>query len=120
MRYGILFGWGIVIYAVQFLVATILTIHPISTPFHIGILVVTLVCTTVIGGRLLGFVRSIDILPYSIMWALAVIGIDAIVTFPFTGWSMYENWQMWANYVLTAIMPLLAPYTTGHKDGLVG
>ena len=120
MRYGILFGWGIVMYAVQFLVATILTIHPVQVPFHIAILILTLVCTSVAGGRLLGFARSADILPYSIVWLLIVIGVDAVVTFPFSGWSMYANWQLWSNYILTAIMPLLAPYTIGHKDGLTG
>lgn len=108
--------WGIVIYAVQYLGASILMQHPVVVPLHVSLLLLTLIVTSVGGARLLHLKNPTDILPYSIAWVVCVLGIDMLVSLPFAGWTMYSDWHLWANYALIVVLPLLAPFTESHRD----
>ena len=116
MKYGALFGWGIVIYAVMYLVLQILAIQNITGTIAHALGLLTLVVVTTIAGRSLKFRTWSDIIPYSLFWMLVVIAIDALVTLPIAGTSMYTNWQIWAGYALVAVFPLVAPYTQHHDQ----
>src|SRR3990167_3248034 len=92
MRYRKLLGWGIAIYAVMFLMWS------------------GFVTYGFIEGFALGFHRWLDILPYSLSWALLMAILDGVFSVPYTGWQMYFDWNIWFGYAVVAITPLLAPY----------
>ena len=110
MKYGALFGWGIVIYAIMSLLWSGLVIYGIAaTSASLFIRLCALIVLATIAGRSLRFHSWKDILPYSIFWALMMAGLDAIYTVPFSGWALYTDWYLWVGYGLVAAVPLLAP-----------
>ncbi|MDB5188343.1 MAG: hypothetical protein JWO50_863 [Candidatus Kaiserbacteria bacterium] len=117
MKFGALFGQGIVIYAVMYLALQIFAIHGFSGLSSHIVAIVILVIIATIAGRSLKFRSWTDIAPYSFFWMLEVIAIDAIVTLPYVGTIMYSDWRIWVGYVLVALFPLCAPYTQ-HRDDL--
>jgi hypothetical protein len=119
MKFGALFGWGIVIYAIMYLSLQIFAVHGVGgLSSHILAIIILLVVTT-IAGRSLKFRSWSDIAPYSFFWMLEVIAIDALITLPYSGSIMYSDWRIWVGYVLVAVFPLCAPYTQ-HRDDLTG
>ncbi len=111
MRYGSLIGWGIVIYAVMFLVWNGLIQHAVTGGASRILLLLTLVITATIAGRSLRFSSAKDILPYSISWMIVVALLDAVYSVPSAGWQLYTDWNVWVGYILVVAVPLLAPYT---------
>jgi hypothetical protein len=111
MRYGSLVGWGIVIYAIMFLVWNGLVQHGvIGVPARI-VLLLTLVIAATIAGRSLNFFSAKDILPYSFSWMIVIALLDAVYSVPSAGWLLYTDWNIWVGYILVVAVPLLAPYT---------
>lgn len=51
-----------------------------------------------------------DILPYSILWALVAVLLDALFLVPFTGFELYASWSVWMGYSLVALLPLVHLY----------
>ena len=119
LKYRSLFGWGISIYAIMYLLwsgfATYGFIH--GTAPHIVALVVLLVVAGIAGSSL-HLASWKDILPYSIAWALMMGLLDAVYTVPYSNWTIYADWNLWVGYSLVAIVPLLTPFLrplpTGH------
>jgi hypothetical protein len=108
-------GWGIAIYAVMYLLWSGLAIYGLSY----GILSLTarilaLVLVTTIAVRSLRLVTRMDVLPYSISWAVVAIVLDALLLVPFTGLGLYATWSVWAGYALVAF----APYLTFSLQGV--
>lgn len=111
MKYGLLFGWGIVIYAVMTLAWSGLVIHGFAGTLVSRILVLcVLIIVTSIAGRSLHFYSWKDILPYSLLWAVMMGFFDAVYTAPFAGWAIYGDWNLWVGYALVAAAPLLTPF----------
>jgi len=101
-------GWGIVIYAVMYLVWSGLVIYGLS----LGILslvlrIFTLAVITTIAGRSLRLASWKDIIPYSVGWAIVAIILDLVFLVPFSGLALYASWSVWVGYALVAIIPLL-------------
>ncbi|MFZ2887130.1 MAG: hypothetical protein WA021_04900 [Minisyncoccia bacterium] len=101
-------GWGIVVYAIMYLIWSGLVIYGLSLGilslvFRIG----TLALVTTFAARSLHLATRMDVLPYSISWAVAAIILDAIFLVPFSGWTLYAEWSVWAGYALVAIIPVL-------------
>lgn len=112
MRYGILLGWGIVIYAVVSLAFSGLVIYGLAGTFLGRILaLLALITVATIAGRALRLHSWKDIAPYSILWAAMMGILDAIFSVPFSGWVLYADWNLWLGYALVAVVPLLAPKT---------
>jgi hypothetical protein len=117
MRFGSLFGWGIVIYAVVSLAWSGLVLHGLTAgiaPRIIECMVLLIVC--LIAGNALKFRSWKDILPYSIGWAIVAALLDIIYGVPFSGWSLYSEWSVWAGYALVVVLPLFAPLTRVHAE----
>ncbi|MBI5457273.1 hypothetical protein HY971_00920 [Candidatus Kaiserbacteria bacterium] len=105
-----LIGWGIVIYAVMSLAWSGLVIYGLagglsSLIFRLSILILV----TTIAGRSLRLHSWIDVLPYSLFWALSMGVLDAVYAVPFSGWVLYADWSLWVGYGLVAIVPLFTP-----------
>ena len=111
MQYGKLLGWGITIYAVMFLVWSGFVTYGFTegmAPRITSLLI--LIGITIYAGLSLRFHRWLDILPYSLSWALLMVVMDWIFSVPYTGWQIYLDWNLWFGYAVVAITPLLAPY----------
>ncbi len=111
MKYGALFGWGIVIYAVMFLLWSAFVTYGFvsgAAPRLVGLLI--LIALALLAGRSLGFASWRDILPYSFTWGVMMSLIDAVMSAPVTGWAMYADWNIWFGYSLVVLAPLFAPY----------
>jgi hypothetical protein len=117
MKYGKLFGWGIVIYAIMYLTWNGFAVYGFTEGIlpRIAELIVLLVVAT-IAGRSLRFTSWTDILPYSICWMIEVAILDALLTYPFAGSAMYQDWNLWIGYAFLIILPLLAPLSRTLYD----
>ncbi|OGG72777.1 hypothetical protein A3A38_03145 [Candidatus Kaiserbacteria bacterium RIFCSPLOWO2_01_FULL_53_17] len=101
-------GWGIVIYALMYLVWSGLVIYGLS----LGILSLivrlgVLVLATTIAGRSLKVGSWKDLVPYTFVWAVIAALLDALFLVPFSGWGLYASWSVWVGYALVVIIPLL-------------
>lgn|SRR3989344_2635066 len=111
MHYGKLFGWGVVIYALMFLLwSGFVTYGFIEgiVPRITGLLV--LVGIMICAGLSLHFHRWHDILPYSFSWAFMLILLDGLFSVPYAGWQLYLDWNVWFGYAVVAVVPLFAPF----------
>ncbi|OGG59978.1 hypothetical protein A2765_00745 [Candidatus Kaiserbacteria bacterium RIFCSPHIGHO2_01_FULL_56_24] len=101
-------GWGVVIYAVMYLVWSGLVIYGLSLGLlSLAIRIITLALITTIAARSLRRADWKDILPFSISWAIVAAILDAVFLVPFSGWELYASWSVWVGYALVAIVPLL-------------
>jgi hypothetical protein len=104
MRYGALISWGVVMYAIMFLLWSGFLMYGFVegvAPRLTGLVVLIVLALT--AGR------SLNILPYSLTWVVVVAILDIILTVPFTGWGLFSDWNIWVGYALIACVPLLSP-----------
>lgn len=104
-------GWGIVIYAIMYLVWNGFVLYG----FVDGILpraasLIVLIALSLIAGRSLKRHSAMDILPYSFIWVVIIALFDALYTVPYAGWGMYADWNLWVGYALVLLVPLTVPY----------
>jgi hypothetical protein len=104
-------SWGIVLYAVMYLVWSGFILYGfIGIPARIIALLI-LIGLALRAGRSLRLSSWKDVLPYSIAWAVIIGLFDAVFSVPYSGWQVYADWNLWVGYGLVALVPLLAPYT---------
>ena len=51
-----------------------------------------------------------DLAPFTILWAVIAVILDAIFLVPFSGWALYASWSVWVGYALVAIIPLVTSF----------
>jgi hypothetical protein len=110
MEYLARLSWGVVIYAIMFLLWNIFVLYGFVGgiyPRALGMLV--LVTLALIAGRAILFASWRDILPYSVGWMVIAGIFDSIVSVPYTGWSIFLDWNLWVGYALIVCVPLFAP-----------
>ena len=110
-RIGALFGWGIVIYAVMFLLWSVFVTYGFVegiAPRILGLIV--LVILAVLAGRSLKAHVWQDIIPYSICWGLIMAIFDVVMSVPFAGWQIFLDWNVWFGYGVVTLAPLLVLY----------
>lgn len=102
-------GWGIIIYAVMYLVWSGLVIYGLSLGYlSLFIRLATLVVLTSIAARSLRLADWKDVVPYSIVWAVVGIIFDALYLVPFSGWGLYASLSVWIGYALIVAFPILS------------
>lgn len=115
IKWGALFGWGVVIYAVVFLMWSALVIHAyIAGPMPRIILVLTLAIVVSIAARSLRLKHWYDILPYSIAWALIAAAFDFTCAVPVSGFAIWTDWNIWVGYAMVVLIPLIIPQPKKH------
>jgi hypothetical protein len=103
-------GWGIVLYAVMYLVWSGFILYGfVGAPARI-IGLISLIGLSLIAGRSLRLSSWKDVLPYSIAWAVIIGILDAVFSVPYSGWQVYADWNLWVGYGLVVLVPLFAPY----------
>lgn len=110
-RIGKLFGWGIVIYSVMFLIWSAFITYGFVEGFFSRIFgLIILVTIAIIAGRSLRANSWHDILPYSACWGITMIVFDIIMSVPFAGWQIFFDWNLWFGYGVVILAPMLALY----------
>lgn len=118
MKYGSLFGWGVVIYGMMALAWSGLTIYGYAETIVGGACqLIVLIAVAAVAGRSLRLRDWRDVLPYSFAWALIAALLDAFYSVPFVGWTLYADWHQWVMYGLITIIPLLAIKLRQHPEG---
>jgi hypothetical protein len=101
-------GWGIVIYAVMYLLWSGLVIYGFAASIvSLGVRIVALIVITRLAARSLNLTTKMDVVPYSVSWAIIAIILDGLFLVPFSGWMVYAKWGTWAGYALVALAPIL-------------
>ena len=110
MRIAPILGWGFVIYAVPYLVWTILSTHGMTVgTIPVFIQLCALAFTTLVAGSALRLRAWQDILPYSVSWMLMFV-IFAVLTTPLPETAAHQGMLgSWVQYALVALAPLFAP-----------
>ena len=102
-----LFGWGIAIYAVMFLIWSGFITYGFASGLQPKILAFcALITMALLAGRSLHFSSWKDIAPYSFLWALIIAILDAIFAVPHAGWEIYSNASVLVGYALVFVVPL--------------
>lgn len=117
MKFGKLFGWGIVIYAIMYLLVAMLSLYgyyPNTLSRIIALL--TLIILATIAGASLKFHLKKDILLYSFVWVLEIAALDALMSVPYAGWGLYLDWNIWVGYALVLVVPLFSSYLHRHSS----
>ncbi len=118
MRYGQLFGWGIVIYGMVALAWSGLTLYGYAGTILGGACqLAALIIVVTIAGLSLRRRDWRDLLPYSLGWALIAVLLDALYSVPLIGWTLYTDWHQWVMYGLIVVIPLLAPRMRQQTEG---
>lgn len=116
MKFAKLFGWGIAIYAVMFLIWSGFITYGFTSGLQPKVLAFfALIAMTILAGRSLHFSSWQDIAPHSFMWAVMIAILDAIFAVPFTGWGIYTDPGVLFGYALVFIIPLF----TSEKVGMM-
>lgn len=111
MKFGALFGWGVVIYAVMFLVWSGFVTYGFIDGLAPKITsLIVLIGVTIIAGQSLRFTSWSDILPYSISWAVIMILLDGVFSVPYSGFSLYLDPNVWFGYAIVVIAPLFSSH----------
>ncbi len=108
MSYSKLLGWGVVIYAVMYLLVAALSIYQ-AGPMLVRLLAAaTLIVLASIAGHSIRRRSAWDILPFALVWTLEVAALDAVMSVPFSGWQLYLDWNVWVGYSLVFVVPLIS------------
>jgi hypothetical protein len=108
MKFGKLFGWGIVIYALMYLMwSGFITYGFVEGIWPRLIGLIALVCISLCAGLSLRLSSWKDILPYSFGWAIVLAGMDAVFSVPFSGWAIFLDYNLWFGYAIVAVVPLM-------------
>lgn len=108
MKLRSLVGWGIVIYAVLFLVWSGLAMYDFGgTIFSRGIVLLTLIAATAIATRSLRIYSESEIAPYAFGWVLVAALLDSVFAVPAAGWAIYSDWNLWLGYAVLLAVPFV-------------
>jgi hypothetical protein len=104
-------GWGIVIYALMYLLWSGLVIYGFAAGMvSLIVRLAALAGITTLAARSLHIPNWRDLAPYTVAWALCAVALDALFLVPFSGWALYATWSVWVGYALVAIIPLLTSF----------
>ncbi len=101
-------GWGVVLYAVMFLLSRMLATYG----YDEGILplaasTVALIALSCIAIRSLRPHTMHDMIPHVVVWIFVAVLIDSILMVPVFGWEMFMAGSVWLGYAFLAIVPLI-------------
>jgi len=109
IHFEALFGWGIAIYAVMYLLWSAFVTYGFVeglVPRILGLL--ALIAVSIVAGKSLRATTWHDILPYSLSWGIMMALFDIIMSVPFAGWYIFADWNVWFGYGIVVLAPLLS------------
>lgn len=101
-------GWGVVIYALMYLLWSGLVIYGLAAGvFSLVVRLLVLAGITTLAARSLHMPNWRDLTPYTLSWAICAVALDALFLVPFSGWALYATWSVWVGYGLVAALPIV-------------
>lgn len=101
-------GYGIIIWAVAFIVASIFIAFETSAVIMNTVTALAVVLTAFLLAKTVSLASRKAMLKYSFCWVIVVFILDALVTSQFTAWDFLSSWYVWLAYALILFVPLLA------------
>ena len=109
MNYKKLIGFGILLWIIAFVIASVFVgakaidsiVAKITVPIVVGI-------AAFFVGKNLKLKSISETLKYSATWIVIGVLLDMAVTVPFTGWGIFAEWNVWLGYFFVLTAPLLA------------
>jgi hypothetical protein len=120
-KIGAFFGWGVMIYAVMFLLWSAFVTYGFVVgwvPRAVGLLV--LVVVAMAAGRSLRANSWHDILPYSLAWGIMMAILDGVMSIPLIGWRVFSDPNVWFGYAVVIVAPLLTLYPRFRRYPVTG
>jgi len=113
MNYKKLFGFGVMIWAVAYLIATAFVAYGAMDALWAKTVLILVVAVVVfLAGKNLKSASVMNALKYSASWVVIGLILDMILTVPFTGWEIFSTWDLWVSYALVLLLPLLTVQKT--------
>lgn len=102
-----LFGWGITIYALFFLLQSVFVTYGFVQGFAPALIsAAALIAITLVAASTLHTTSWKDVLPYSVSWAIIAALLDGLLSYPYTGLAVYTTPVILLGYAIIAIVPL--------------
>ncbi|OGG61016.1 hypothetical protein A3C86_04690 [Candidatus Kaiserbacteria bacterium RIFCSPHIGHO2_02_FULL_49_16] len=117
LKYRSLFGWGISIYAIMYLVWAGFTTYGFTAGAapHVAALLILLVLAATAGASL-QLASWKDILPYSLTWAGCIALLNLALPMPLVDWHVFAEPYVWASYALVVLVPLFCSEEVSITD----
>lgn len=107
MKLRAVFGWGITIYALFFLLQSVFVTYGfVQGLFPALVSAVVLTGIVLVAATTLRMTSWKDVLPYSITWAVIAAILDGVLSFPYTGFAVYGTPVVLLGYLIIAVVPL--------------
>jgi predicted neutral ceramidase superfamily lipid hydrolase len=108
-KYYKLVGYGIVIWVVAYIVATIFVVlNSQNTILAWMATALAALATTFFLARSLNISSVKEILKYAVVWVITGFILDALITTHFIGWEFFKSWHIWVSYALSFAVVILA------------
>lgn len=109
MNYKKLFGFGILIWAAVYLVASAFVAYKAMDQLWARIVVeLALIVAAYLAARNLSLGSVKEIAKYSVSWAVIAVVLDLLLTVPFAGWEIFSQWDIYLGYLLIIVVPFFA------------
>ena len=106
MNYKKVIGYGALIWAIVYLVATVFVAYKMTGTLLSQVVVLLVLAAAVFfASQKSNFVSRSDALKYALGWIIVGFILDLILTIPFTGWQFYLSWEMLLGYLLGLVVP---------------
>lgn len=109
MNYGKLLGFGVLIYGVAFIVASVFVGFEVESPALMNtVTTIAMLLAVFLLAKNLKLSSRREMLKYSLSWMVIVLLLDLFLTARFTGADFFSQWHIWLAYALILLVPLLA------------
>lgn len=102
-----LVGYGVLIWVVVYLVATAFFAYKMLGAWWANALLVVLAAVMAgWAGTRISQPSRVAMLRYSVGWVVIAAVLDALLSVPFTGWTLFMMWSVWAAYAAILLIPV--------------
>jgi predicted Na+-dependent transporter len=109
VNYKNIFGFGVLIYLVIFLIMSGFAAYDMRDTLTAKIITLAAIALVAFwGGKSLNPANMAEALKHSIGWVVIIVVLDALITARFTGFGIFSQWNVLLGYVLVVLTPLLA------------
>lgn len=109
MNYKKLIGFGVLIWAVAYVLAmAFYAYHVLGALWAKIILDIVVAVFAFFAACNLKKSSALKILAYSVVWVIIAFLLDLLLTVPYSGMGIYKTWDLWIGYALVLIVPLFA------------
>lgn len=109
MSFGKALGYGVVLWLVAFVVASIFVGYSqtCAVTCHVITALVVLILAYLFG-RKLNVSSASGMIKYTIVWVIVFLILDVLISTRYTGWAIFKSVWLWVSYLLVLLVSLMA------------